>query len=125
MDLFEIINNIYEKKGGFLPKEVLTSSYNNFITNKALSQHKDLIYFANELNQLNLTKDEHYAFLYHGITKKRRFAKWNKNQDNKQDIELIQEYYGYSYQKAKDVLPILKDKMEFIKSALSRGGKHK
>lgn len=124
MNLFEIINNIFEKTGGFLPKEVLTS-YNNFMANRALSQYKELIFFANELNQLNIDKDQHYAFLYHAIPKKKRFAKWNKNTDIKSDIELVQEYYGYSYSKAKEVLPILLTKMEYIKSELNKGGKRK
>ena len=124
MNLFEIMNNIFEKTGGFLPKEALTS-YSNFMSNRALSQYQETIFFANELNGLSLEKDQHYAFLFHAITKKKRFAKWNKNEDPKSDIELIQEYYGYSYHKAKEVLPLLKNKMEFIKNELAKGGKKK
>lgn len=124
MNLFEIINNIFEKTGGFLPAEAL-KEYSNFMSNRALSQYKELIFFANELNQLNIDKDQHYAFLYHAIPKKKRFAKWNKNTDIKSDIELVQEYYGYSYSKAKEVLPILLTKMEYIKSELNKGGKRK
>lgn len=124
MNLFEIINNIFEKTGGFLPAEAL-KEYSNFMSNRALSQYKELIFFANELNQLNIDKDQHYAFLYHAIPKKKRFAKWNKNADIKSDIELVQEYYGYSYSKAKEVLPILLTKMEYIKSELNKGGKRK
>ncbi len=123
-DLFTLINNVFEKTGGFLPKEVLTS-YNPFMVNRALSQYKDLIYFAHELSQLNLDKDQHYAFLYHVIPKKKRFAKWNKNIDDKGNIELIQEYYGYSYHKAKEVLPLLTGQMDYIKSELAKGGKKK
>lgn len=123
-DLFSIINNIFEKTGGFLPVEAL-KDYNNFMSNRALSQYQECIFFANELNGLSLDKDQHYAFLYHAIPKKRRFSKWNKNEDPKSDIELIQEYYGYSYHKAKEVLPLLKTRMEFIKSELSKGGKKK
>ena len=124
-ELFEIINNIFEKTGGFLPIEAL-KDYSPFICNKALSQTRDLIYFANELNGITLDKDQHYAFLYHAIPKKRRFSKWNKNTDDKTNIELIQEYYGYSYHKAKEVLSLFtEDRINYIKSELTKGGRKK
>lgn len=122
MDLFEIINNIFEKKGGELPPDAL-KDYNNFMTNRALSQYKELIFFANELNQLTLDKDMHYRFLYNAVSKKRRFAKWNKTADDKKSISIIQEYYGYSYSKAKEVLPLLVNNLNFIKSQLDKGGR--
>ncbi len=122
MDLFEIINNIFVKTGGFLPVEALTS-YSNFMSNRSLSQYKETIFLANELNGMILDKDQHYAFLYHAVPAKKRFTKWNKNKDPKSDIELIQQYYGYSYKKAKEVLPLLISNIEFIKTALNKGGR--
>jgi hypothetical protein len=122
MELFEIINNIFEKKGGELPSNVLTS-YSNFMANRAISQYKELVFFANELNQLTVDKDMHYKFLYNAISKKRRFAKWNKTVDDKKSISIIQEYYGYSYSKAKEVLPLLINNLNFMKSQLDKGGR--
>jgi hypothetical protein len=65
----------------------------------------------------------HYAFLYYGVPKKRRYGKWAKNEDDKESIRIIQEYYGYSYQRAKEVLPLLINKMAEIKKKLEKGGK--
>lgn len=125
LGLFDILNNIFEKKGGVLEPDHLRD-YHPYIINKALSFHKDLIHFANEMNSLyNIDKDMHYEFLFFGVPKKRRYAKWHKNEDEKNDIELIQEYYGYSYHRAKEVLPLLKGKVGKIREQLEKGGKRK
>jgi hypothetical protein len=121
--LFDIINNIYEKKGGFLPPSDL-KDYQPYIVNKALSQQRELIHLANEMNILNnIDKEMHYAFLYYGVPKKRRYGKWSKNEDDKESISVIQEYYGYSYRRAKEVLPLLANKITELKRNLEKGGK--
>lgn len=123
LGLFDIVNNIYEKRGGFLPPSEL-KEYQPFIVNRALSQHRDLIHLANEMNILyNIDKDMHYAFLYFGVPKRRRYGKWAKNEDDKAKIAVIQEYYGYSYCRAKEVLPLLASKINELKQRLERGGK--
>jgi hypothetical protein len=121
--LIDYLNNINEKKGGVLQSPEL-KDYQPYIINRALSQQRDLIYLANEMNALNnVDKDMHYAFLYYGVPKKRRYGKWAKNEDDKESIRIIQEYYGYSYQRAKEVLPLLINKMAEIKKKLEKGGK--
>lgn len=123
LGLFDIVNNIYEKRGGFLPASALRE-YQPYIVNRALSQQRDLIYLANEMNVLNnIDKEMHYAFLYYGVPKKRRYGKWAKNEDDKAKISVIQEYYGYSYRKAKEVLPLLANKISELEQKLNKGGK--
>jgi hypothetical protein len=123
LSLIDYLNNINEKQGGVLQSSDL-KDYQPYIINRALSQQKDLIYFANEMNTLNnVDKDMHYAFLYYGVPKKRRYGKWAKNEDDKESIAIIQEYYGYSYQRAKEVLPLLINNMAEIKQNLEKGGK--
>lgn len=123
LGLFDIVNNIYEKKGGFLTPSDL-KEYQPFIVNKALSQNQDLIHLANEMNILyNIDKEMHYAFLYYGVPKKRRYGKWPKNEDDKAKIAVIQEYYGYSYHRAKEVLPLLIDKISELERSLEKGGR--
>jgi hypothetical protein len=40
------------------------------------------------------------------------------------NLEYVKEYYGYSNEKAKQALNILKDEqIEFIKEALNKGGR--
>ena len=122
LGLFDIVNNIYEKRGGvLLPSEL--KDYQPYIVNRALSQHRDLVHLANEMNILYIDKNMHYAFLYYGVPKKSRYVKWPKNDDDKVKIALIQEYYGYSYRRAKEVLPLLVNKISTLKQRLDKGGK--
>jgi hypothetical protein len=42
------------------------------------------------------------------------------------NLEYVKEYYGYSNEKAKQALNILKDEqIEFIKDSLNKGGRKK
>jgi hypothetical protein len=125
LSLFDFINNICEKRGGFLSPAEL-KEYQPYIINRALSQHRDLVHLANEMNNLyNIDKDMHYAFLYYGVPKRRRYSKWAKNEDDKEKISIIQEYYGYSYRRAKEVLPLLVNKISELKLKLEKGGRSK
>lgn len=126
LGLFEILDNIYTKAGGMLSPDDLQKDYKPYIINRALSMNRDLIYFANEMNTLNnIDKDMHYAFLYHGVPKRKRYGKWAKNTDDKEALETIKECFGYSYAKAKAVLPLLRDRVEEMRKIIDRGGKRK
>jgi len=118
---FEIASNINDKSG-FL--DVAVVGYEPYIVNRALSNVQDTVLFANEMNSaFQLSKAMQYAFLYHAIPKRKRYGKWYKNQDDVENIKLIQEYFGYSYTKAKAVLPLMKGHMEELKKELEKGGK--
>lgn len=121
MTPFEIANNINLKTGILDAQEV---GYVPFVVNKVFSNTEDSIFYANEMNQAwALDVDQQYAFYYHGLPKKKRFGKWHKNQDTMQDIELIQEAFGYSYHKAKEVLPLLRPHLDSIRAEMDKGGK--
>jgi hypothetical protein len=122
--VFDIVKNLNEKGEGPLSPEVVQAEYSPFIINRALSNVKSTLYFANEMNR-NWQLDKHlqYAFYYYGITKKKRFGKWNKLQDDKETIAAIQEYFNYSYQRAKEAISLLtEDQINIIKKAIDRGG---
>lgn len=123
---FDIINNINDKKEKLALTEI-NESYIPFIINKAFSQTKDTIFFANEVNcMFNLDKDIQYNFYYHLLPKKKRYGKWNKKDtSNDSFINTIQELYNYSYKKALEVLPILKDKEKGLTALLDTGGRMK
>lgn len=99
--------------------------YSPWVINKAFSNTRDTVLYANELNRFySLPKFVQYQFYFYGIPKKKRFGKWNKNQDNSNDIKLIMEFYDYSYHKAKDVLSLFtKEQLLKIKKELEKGGK--
>jgi hypothetical protein len=64
--------------------------------------------------------------LINSIRKKKRFGgKW-LSQAKLKNLEYVKEYYGYSNEKAKQALNILKDEqIEFIKDTLFKGGRTK
>jgi len=95
-----------------------------FMVNRALSYQRDALFYAQEMN-LNPQLDSRlqFDFLFHSIRKNttKNKSKWGKR-DKSVAIELIIEYYGYSYQKAIDASKILnKEQLSYIKQKLYRG----
>lgn len=121
---FEFVNSI-NKKGEMIDVEEVQRSYDAFMVNRAMSNTFDTVLFANELNILNnMDKVMQYHFYYFGVDRKpTRFGKWNKVEDDAA-IPVIQEYYGYSKSKARDVLPLLVGHMDQLKQELEKGGAH-
>jgi preprotein translocase subunit Sec63 len=101
-------------------------SYNAFMVNRGLSYFPDTILFANEMNQYHHIGGKlQYDFLINTIRKRNRFSKWNKS-GSSVDIDAIKQYYGYSNEKARDVLPLLsKQNLKIIKERISHGGVQK
>ena len=128
-ELKDYLNAINFEKKPLLDTEDLTweKKYPPFIINKCLSMHYDSIAAANEMNGYHfLDKKVQFHFLINSIRKKKRFGgKW-LSQAKLKNLEYVKEYYGYSNEKAKTALNILKDEqIEFIKEALNKGGRKK
>ena len=79
--------------------------------------------FANEMNQYHfLPKKLQYDFYLNTLRKKKRFSPWLR-QDKVKDLDCVKRYYGYSNEKAKQVLKILtQEQLNFIKSKFETGG---
>ena len=89
--------------------------------------HYDCIAQANEMNGYHfLDKKVQFHFYINSIRKKKRFGgKW-LSQSKLKNLEYVKEYYGYSNEKAKQALNILKDEqIEIIKETLNKGGRKK
>ena len=99
-------------------------SYPPFIVNKCLSGQIDSIMFANEMNKYHfLDKKLQYDFYLNSLRKRKRFSPWLRKEEIK-NLAFIKRYYGYSDEKALQVLKILtKDQIEYIKSKLETGGR--
>jgi len=79
-------------------------AYNAFMVNRSLSYFPDTIFFANEMNRYHhLDSKLQYQFLINIVRKGKRFSKWIKPEQST-DIELIKECYGYSNEKAQEVV---------------------
>ena len=98
--------------------------YAPYIINRCLSGHLDCVMFVNEMNKYhNLDKDMQYNFYLNTLRKKKRFSPWLRK-DKVEDLESVKKYYGYSNEKAFQVLKILsKEQIEFIKQRLEIGGR--
>jgi hypothetical protein len=121
---FDYVNQILQGKKQLIIDEVTEKGYEPFLTNRALSQHKDCVLFANEMNQRHhLDKKMQNDFLLNTVRSvKRPFAKWAKSEKNN-DIECIKLVYGLSDSKALDVLRLLtKEQLQQLKEETFTGG---
>ena len=99
--------------------------YPPFVINKCLSMHYDCIAQANEMNGYHFLENKvQFHFYINSIRKRKRFGgKW-LTQSKLKYLEYVKEYYGYSNEKAKQALDILKDEqLEIIKKSLFKGGR--
>ena len=106
--------------------DISEKAYPAFMVNRALSYFNDTVLYANEMNvNHHLDNILQYHFLINIVRKKKRFSKWLKPQEVN-NLELIKEYYGYSNEKAKSVLPLFNnEQIELLKQRIYKGGKRK
>ena len=97
--------------------------YAPYIINRCVSGHLDTVLYANEMNKFpHLDKDMQYTFYLNTLRKRKRFSPWIRK-DKVSDLEYVKRYYGYSNEKASQVMKILsQEHIEFIKKRLETGG---
>ena len=88
-----------------------------------MSYGPDTVIQSNEMNSRpHLDKKLQFLFLINTIRPRKRYNKWIKA-EKVDAIEVIKEYYGYSTEKARQVLPILSDsQINYLKEQLQKGG---
>jgi hypothetical protein len=123
---FDYVNSINVTKKDIMPDDITEKAYPAFMVNRALSYFNDTVLYANEMNvNHHIDNKLQYHFLINIIRKKKRFSKWLKPQEVN-NLELIKEYYGYSNEKAKSVLPLFNnEQIELLKQRIYKGGKRK
>ena len=92
--------------------------------NRSLSYFNDTVILANEMNKYHhLDGRLQYSFLINIVRKRKRFSKWNKPQKHN-DIEVVKQYYGYSNEKAEQVLPLLSQpQLLELRKKVNKGGR--
>lgn len=121
---FEYSKAILQTKEELIVDEQTEAEYIPFLVNRALSYHFDTILFANEMNiRPWLDKKMQFSFLINTTRRqKRSFSKWAKTEKS-EDLECVKKVYGYSDQKALEVLKLLSAKqLEYLKQTLDVGG---
>ena len=101
--------------------------YVAFMVNRGLSYFNDTILLANEMNRHHAIPAKMQYDFYRGLIRPRkRFSKWSKKEDDSADTKLVMEHYGYSSDRAREVLPILgKQGVSDIKAKRDKGGINK
>jgi len=116
---FSYVTSINEKK------EYIdhVRDYNAYLTNQALSYSMDTVLLAQELNKYpNLPPECQYDFLYNSVRKGRRYNKWFKPEEV-DNLQVVQEYFGYSKHKALEALQVLtQDNIRDMIKSMDKGG---
>ena len=100
------------------------SVYNPFLINRSLSYFSDTAIIANEMNRYHhLDNILQYHFFINIIRKRKRFSKWFKP-EHVSDLDVVKKYYGYSNEKARQVLTILStEHINELKNKVAKGGR--
>jgi len=103
--------------------DLLERVYNPYITNRSLSYFHDTVIHANEMNKNHhLDSRLQNVYLINTIRKRKRFSKWMKTTEL-DDMEAVKEYYGYSNDKARQVLTLLNnEQLTELKQRVYKGG---
>lgn len=124
MNPFDYVNAILYTKKDVMQENGNEKDYNPFLTNRALSYHRDSIFIAQELNLIpGLDNRLQFRYLINTVRPmKRDKKKWAKQKEN-DDIDAVIEYFGYDYKEALTAISILsKDQLKQIKRKLEKGG---
>ena len=124
MNPFEYVNSINYTKKNIMDTPEKEKGYNPFMINRSLSYFNDTVILANEMNKYHhLDGRLQYSFLINIVRKRKRFSKWNKPQKHN-DIEVVKRYYGYSNEKAEQVLPLLSQpQLLELRKKVNKGGR--
>ena len=121
---FDFLNSINSTKKDLMEDELNEKKYIPFVVNRSLSYFNDTVLLANEMNRYHhLDEKLQYHFLLNITRKRKRFSKWVKP-ELENDVEVVKEYYGYSNDKARQVLSILTpEQITIIRNKVNKGGR--
>ena len=124
MNPFEYANAINYTKKNIMVDDIAEKAYNSFMINRQLSYFPDTVLAANEMNRYHhLDNRLQFDFFINIIRKRKRFSKWFKPEQIS-DLETIKEYYGYSNEKARQVLTLLStEQINELKIKVAKGGR--
>tara|TARA_B100001094_G_C18090295_1_gene750036 strand:+ start:427 stop:807 length:381 start_codon:yes stop_codon:yes gene_type:complete len=124
MELKDWLKSINETKTNLVDNDsTIETKYPSYIVNRCMSGQIDTLMFANEMNINNhLDSKLQYDFLLYTLRKKKRFSPWMRKNELS-NLSIVKEYYGYSDDKARQVLPLLtEDQLNIITRRLNTGG---
>lgn len=124
---FDYVNAINSSKKNLMRgsenDELAEKGYNAWVVNNALSYFPDTILHANLVNMYyDLDNRPAFEFLLNSIRPKKRFAKWVKNEGDK-DLETVCAYYKCNRNVGRDYLSLLsREQLNIMEQQLETGG---
>ena len=124
MNPFKFTEAINYTKKNIMIDDITEKSYNPFIVNRSLSYFHDTVLAANEMNiNHHIDNRLQFDFFINIVRKRKRFSKWFKPEEIS-DLETVKEYYGYSNEKARQVLTLLStEQINELKTKVAKGGR--
>ena len=124
MNPFEYANAINYTKNNIMVDDITEKAYNPFLINRSLSYFPDTVLAANEMNRNHHIDNRlQFDFFINIIRKRKRFSKWFKPEEIS-DLETVKEYYGYSNEKARQILTLLStEQINELKTKVAKGGR--
>jgi hypothetical protein len=121
---FDFLNDINYDKKNIMVDDITEKQYVPFMVNRGLSYFQDTVLMANEMNiNHHLDSRLQFDFFINIVRKRKRFSKWFKPESNS-DVEVVKACYGYSNEKARQVLSLLtKEQLEELKKKVYKGGR--
>ena len=107
MNPFEFVDAINYTKKNIMIDDITEKAYAPYMVNRQLSYFPDTVLAANEMNRNHhLDNRLQFDFFINIIRKRKRFSKWYKP-ETISDLDAVKKYYGYSNEKARQVLTLL------------------
>jgi len=124
MNPFDYVNAINYSKKDIMETPEDETAYTPFVVNRSLSYFADTVGIANEMNRYHhLDNRLQFSFLINIIRKRKRFSKWVKP-ELENDVDVVKEYYGYSNEKARQVISLLTPtQLKSLKDKVNKGGR--
>ena len=124
MNPFKFTDAINYTKEDIMIDDITEKAYNPFLINRSLSYFPDTVLAANEMNRNHHIDNRlQFDFFINIIRKRKRFSKWYKP-ETVSDLEAVKKYYGYSNEKARQVLTLLNtDQINELKRKVTTGGR--
>ena len=124
MNPFKFTDAINYTKQNIMIDDVTEKSYNSFLINRSLSYFPDTVLAANEMNRNHHIDNRlQFDFFINIVRKRKRFSKWFKPEQIS-DLETVKEYYGYSNEKARQILTLLStEQINELKTKVAKGGR--
>lgn len=127
MKPFDFLNEINYGKTNLIQQsdnaDLAEKIYTPFLVNRGLSYFADTILFANEMNIHHQCDNKlQFEFYLNTVRKRKRFSKWYKKEQD-QYLDIIVNHYGYSYDKARQVISLFSEQqLQQLKKMRSEGG---